>query len=281
VYVGFSITVKGCSMSPSASADRVRLDVLLTERGLFDTRSKAAAAVLAGEVFVGQGRDRAAKPGQVFAHNIELEVAQTRRFVSRGGIKLDNALDALGLEVSKLRCLDVGASTGGFTDCLLQRGAQSVIAVDVAYGELAWSLRQDERVTVVERTNARDMKLEDLPWQPEFVVCDVSFIAVAKVIPAIAAVLPDGGEGLLLVKPQFEVGKDAVGRGGVVRDASVRRSALVSAGRAAESAGMGPLAFVSSGLPGPKGNKESLMWVRKGQSTPDHKILELAETAEP
>jgi len=268
-------------MTPAASKDRVRLDVLLTERGLFETRSKAAAAVLAGEVFVGQGRDRAAKPGQAFAVDVLVEVADARRFVSRGGIKLDNALAALEIDVTGLSCLDVGASTGGFTDCLLQRGAKRVIALDVAYGELAWSLRQDERVAVIERANAREMQASDLPWEPDFAVCDVSFIAVAKVIPAIATVLPGGAEGLLLVKPQFEVGKEAVGRGGVVRDSSVRRSALVSAGRAASESGLGPLAFVSSGLPGPKGNKESLMWVRKGHVTSDQDVVAMAERAEP
>ena len=268
-------------MTSGKQDGRCRLDVMLTERGLFETRSKASAAVLAGEVFVGPGRDRAAKPGQMLPLEIELEVADTRRFVSRGGIKLENALTALAVDVEGLRCLDVGASTGGFTDCLLQRGAKDVIAVDVAYGELAWSLRQDSRVFVMERKNARDLGPADLPWQPDLAVCDVSFIAVAKVMGAISSVLPPDGEGVLLVKPQFEVGKDSVGRGGVVRDAATRRMALVNAGTAAIASGLGPIAFASSGLPGPKGNRETFLHVRKGQVTTDEELLTMAETAEP
>lgn len=262
-------------------SDRARLDVLLADRGLFETRSKAAAAVLAGEVFVGPGRERAAKPGQTYPCDIAIDLAEVKRYVSRGGVKLDNALDSLGLDVEGLRCIDVGASTGGFTDCLLQRGAAAVIALDVAYGELAWSLRQDERVYVIERKNARDLVPADLPWEPEFAVCDVSFIAVAKVVGAISGVLPDGRDGVLLIKPQFEVGKGAVGRGGVVREASTRRSALIDAARAAEKSGLGLLGFASSGLPGPKGNRETFMHVRKGHSAPDATIIELAEIAEP
>ena len=268
-------------MTPDQQVERVRLDVLLAERGLFETRSKAAAAVIAGEVFVGAGRDRVSKPGQMLASDSVLEIADTRRFVSRGGTKLENALATLGLEVEGVRAIDVGASTGGFTDCLLQRGAADVIAVDVAYGELAWSLRQDPRVFVIERKNARELELSDLPWQPNFAVCDVSFIAVAKVMPAIARVLPDGGEGVLLVKPQFEVGKDAVGRGGVVRDPAVRRSALISAAQAAQENGLGLVGFASSELPGPKGNQETFVHVRKGLSTSESSLHELAERAEP
>lgn len=268
-------------MSSSKSEGQIRLDVMLTERGLFESRSKASAAVLAGEVFVGPGRDRAAKPGQMLPADIEVEVADTRRFVSRGGIKLENALTTLELDVNGLRCIDVGASTGGFTDCLLQRGAKDVIAVDVAYGELAWSLRQDSRVFVMERKNARDLAPADLPWEPEFAVCDVSFIAVAKVMGAIASVLPEDGEGVLLVKPQFEVGKESVGRGGVVRDVETRRMALENAGRAAIASGLGPVGFASSDLPGPKGNRETFIHVRKGHVTSDEQLLEMARTAEP
>ncbi len=268
-------------MTSSGGQGRVRLDVLLTDRGLFETRSKSAAAVLAGDVFIGPGRERASKPGQSVAEDVVLEVSDTKRFVSRGGIKLDNALTTLGIDVSGLRCLDIGASTGGFTDCLLQRGASSVIALDVAYGELAWSLRQDPRVHVMERANARDLELSDLPWQPDFVVCDVSFIAVAKIMAAVARVLPDGTDGVLLVKPQFEVGRDAVGKGGVVRDSAVRRQALILAGDSALSEGLGPIGFASSELPGPKGNRETFIHVRKGAESSSGRLLAMAEVAEP
>ncbi len=161
-----------------------RLDTLLAERGLFETRSRAAAAVLAGEVRIGGAGARAAKPGQLVAEDADLSVDERPRFVSRGGEKLANALDAFALDPAGRRGLDVGASTGGFTDCLLQRGAAAVIALDVAYGELHWSLRNDDRVTVVERTNARGIGPGDLPWAPDLVVADVSFISLTKVLGA-------------------------------------------------------------------------------------------------
>ena len=268
-------------MSASHGQSRVRLDVLLTDRGLFETRSKSAAAVLAGEVFIGAGRERASKPGQSVAEDVLLDVADTKRFVSRGGVKLDNALTSLGIDVSGLRCIDLGASTGGFSDCLLQRGASQVVALDVAYGELAWSLRQDPRVHVMERCNARELELDDLPWQPKFAVCDVSFIAVGKIMQAVARVLPEGADGVLLVKPQFEVGREAVGKGGVVREASVRRRALVLAGESALAAGLGPIGFASSELPGPKGNRETFIHVRKGAESTSGDLLRMAEIAEP
>src|SRR5918992_2574315 len=157
---------------------RVRLDSLLAERGLFPSRSRAAAAVLAGDVVLGPGRRRAEKPGQMVAADVEVDVAAPAQFVSRGGVKLANALDALGVRVEGRLALDVGASTGGFTDCLLQRGAAHVVAVDVAYGELDWRLRGDARVTVVERVNARALSCEALPYRPDLIVADVSFISL-------------------------------------------------------------------------------------------------------
>src|SRR3954471_1006036 len=164
---------------------RVRLDSLLAERGLFESRSRAAAAILAGAVQLGPGRRRAEKPGQLVEPSVELTVEGPPPFVSRGGVKLANALDALGVPVAGRRCLDVGASTGGFTDCLLQRGAAHVIALDVAYGELDWRLREDARVTVVERANARALTPDALEYRPELVTIDVSFISLAKVLPAV------------------------------------------------------------------------------------------------
>jgi 23S rRNA (cytidine1920-2'-O)/16S rRNA (cytidine1409-2'-O)-methyltransferase len=239
---------------------RIRLDTLLTERGLYDSRSRAAAAVIAGDVHLGSGRRRAEKPGQLVAADVELDVVAPPPYVSRGGIKLANALDALGVPVRGRRALDVGASTGGFTDCLLQRGATSVIAADVAYGELHHSLRSDPRVIVLERINARSLTQEALPYAAELAVADLSFISLAKVLPAVLGCLAPGGFDLLaMVKPQFEVGRERLGKGGVVRDPALRRAALVGVGEAALAAGAVVLGYASSGLPGPKGNQESFI----------------------
>ncbi len=166
---------------------RVRLDTLLAERGLFSSRTRAAASVMAGEVRIGGNGQRAQKPGQMVESDVRLSVDERPRFVSRGGVKLANALQAFGLDPAGRRCLDVGASTGGFTDCLLQGGAQHVVALDVAYGELDWRLRNDERVTVLERTNARALTPDQLPYAPDLVVIDLSFISIAKVLPAVLA----------------------------------------------------------------------------------------------
>src|SRR4051794_8947186 len=165
-------------------ATKMRLDALLAERGLFASRTRAAASVLAGEVQLGDDGRRAEKPGQLVDADVPVSVAERPRYVSRGGVKLANALAALGLDVAGRRALDVGASTGGFTDALLQHGAEHVVALDVAYGELAWSLRNDPRVTVLERVNARELRADQLPYHPDLVVCDVSFISLAKVLPA-------------------------------------------------------------------------------------------------
>jgi 23S rRNA (cytidine1920-2'-O)/16S rRNA (cytidine1409-2'-O)-methyltransferase len=243
---------------------KVRLDTLLARRGLFESRARAAASVMAGEVRVGDGGERAAKPGQMVAEDIAVAVAERPRFVSRGGIKLANALAATGVDPAGRRALDVGASTGGFTDCLLQAGAEHVVAVDVAYGELDWRLRTDDRVTVVERTNARALRCDDLPYAPDLVVADVSFISLAKVLPAVLACAAPRFDGLAMVKPQFEVGRERVGKGGVVREPADRRAALVSVARAAQQAGAAVLGFASSGLPGPKGNRETFVWLAEG-----------------
>ena len=245
----------------------MRLDSLLTERGLFPSRSRAAAAVLAGDVHLGPGRRRAEKPGQLVAEDVELDVVAPPPYVSRGGTKLANALDALGVNVAGRRALDVGASTGGFTDCLLQRGAAHVVALDVAYGELAMALRDDRRVTVLERVNARTLEAAALPYRPDLVVADVSFISLTKVLPAVLACADERFDALLMVKPQFEVGRDRVGKGGVVREPALRREALVSVAEAARRAGAAVLGFASSGLPGPAGNQETFVWLAEGGRT--------------
>ncbi len=238
-----------------------RLDALLAERGLFPSRSRAAASVMAGEVRVGVGERRAQKPGELIDDAEQLHVEQGPTYVSRGGVKLANALDATGLDVAGRRALDVGASTGGFTDCLLQRGASDVIAVDVGYGTLSWGLRNDSRVTVLERTNARSLVPDMLPFVPDLAVIDVSFISLEKVLGPVLGCLAAGYDALAMIKPQFEVGRERVGKGGVVRDADTRRAALLSVGHSALSLGAGVVSYSSSGLPGPKGNRETFVWL--------------------
>ena len=240
---------------------KVRLDVLLAERGLFESRARAAASVIAGEVLLLPGRERPSKPGQMVTSEVEVEVAAGLRYVSRGGVKLANALDELGLDVAGVCALDVGASTGGFTDCLLQRGAAHVVAVDVAYGELSWKLREDPRVTVIERRNARNLQSAELPYAPGLIVIDVSFISLTKVLPAVLACAAARYDCLAMVKPQFEVGRERIGKGGVVRDPAARRGALVSVGSFAVGLGASVAGYASSGLPGPKGNRETFVWL--------------------
>jgi 23S rRNA (cytidine1920-2'-O)/16S rRNA (cytidine1409-2'-O)-methyltransferase len=245
----------------AATQRKQRLDTLLAERGLFASRSRAAASVMAGEVSVGRERRTASKPGELVAVDVELSVREPPQFVSRGGIKLANALDRFALDVSGRRALDVGASTGGFSDCLLQRGVSEVIAVDVGYGDLDYRLRSDPRVTVLERTNARSLSADMLPYPADLAVIDVSFISLTKVLPAVLACVAARFDLLAMVKPQFEVGRERVGKGGVVRSAEDRRSALVEVATAAQSWGAAVLGYASSGLPGPKGNLETFVWL--------------------
>ena len=240
---------------------RTRLDTLLVERGLFESRSRAAAAVMAGEVKLGEDGPRADKPGQLVPGDAPLVVVAGSAYVSRGGQKLANALDALGIDPAGLRALDVGASTGGFTDCLLQRGAAHVVALDVAYGELHWRIRNDPRVTVLERLNARALEAPLLPYRPGLIVVDVSFISLSKVLPAVLECADERFDCLALVKPQFEVGRERVGKGGVVRSVDDRRAALVAVGEFVRGGGWSLLGFASSGLPGPAGNLESFAWI--------------------
>jgi 23S rRNA (cytidine1920-2'-O)/16S rRNA (cytidine1409-2'-O)-methyltransferase len=218
--------------------------------------------VLAGDVRLGGDGRRAQKPGQLVAPDVDVAVAELPAYVSRGGIKLANGLDAFGVDPAGRHCLDLGASTGGFTDCLLQRGAAAVTVVDVAYGELHWRLRQDPRVTVLERQNARALAPAALPYAPDLLVADVSFISLGKALPAALRCAAPRFDCLALVKPQFELGRERVGKGGVVRSAEDRREALVAVGELArERLGLSVLGFASSGLPGPAGNRESFVWI--------------------
>ena len=237
---------------------RRRIDTLLAERGLAGSRTSAAESVRAGRVRIGQDGPVALKPSQLVAEEAELLVTGDRRYASRGGFKLENALAALGIDVEGRECLDAGASTGGFTDCLLQHGAARVVALDVGYGQLDWRLREDERVTVLERFNARWLQPGALPFAPQLATADLSFISLTKVMPRFADCLASGGELLALVKPQFELGRERV-HGGVVRDPADRREALLRVAGAAVEAGFGVRGFASSGLPGPKGNEETFI----------------------
>ena len=241
---------------------RKRLDTLLVERGLAETRSQAQALVLAGRV---TGYE---KPGQQVDERSELHVLAAPRFVSRGGEKLANALAALDVDVRGRDCADVGASTGGFTDCLLQAGAARVLAIDVGYGQLHPKLREDPRVTVLERTNAR--MLSELPFAPHLVVCDVSFISVTKALPPVLSLAKPGWEALVLVKPQFEAGRARAPKG-VVRDPQVWRMVLANVIEAAPEWDGCTVGVVDSGLPGPKGNREFFVHLvnRPGRPNPD------------
>jgi 23S rRNA (cytidine1920-2'-O)/16S rRNA (cytidine1409-2'-O)-methyltransferase len=224
------------------------------------TRQEAQAAIAAGSVLVsGVLAEKAAR--LVAPDEPVVLLGPPSPFVGRGGFKLEAALTRFDVPVTGRRALDAGASTGGFTDCLLQRGAAHVAAVDVAYGEFDWRLRSDSRVTVIERRNARALRADELPYAPDLIVIDVSFISVTKVLSAALACAAAAFDCLALVKPQFEAGRDAVGKGGVVRSADARRGALVSVGHAALSLGSSVLGFASSGLPGPKGNLETFAWL--------------------
>ncbi|MBA4370797.1 MAG: TlyA family rRNA (cytidine-2'-O)-methyltransferase [Coriobacteriaceae bacterium] len=240
---------------------RVRADVALVARGLFASREQARAAILAGAVGIA-GRP-VTKAGEAVAEDAEFEVAAARAFVSRGGTKLAGALDAFGIDPSGLRCIDVGASTGGFTDCLLQRGAASVAAVDVGYGQLDWKLRNDPRVAVFERTNIRYAAAEVLGAPFDLAVVDVSFIGLAKVLPHVLPMLAVSGSLVALVKPQFEAGRGRVGKKGVVRDPAVHAEVLASVCAEVEASGWTVTGLAWSPITGPEGNIE--FWVAAGR----------------
>jgi len=240
----------------------VRLDQLLVERGLAPSREKARAMVLAGLVVVGE--HRAEKPGQGVDPAAEVRLkGEYSPYVSRGGLKLEAALEAFGIDPAGKTCVDVGASTGGFTDCLLQRGARRVYAVDVGYGQLAWKLREDPRVVNLERCNVRHLDREQIPGAVDLVVADASFISLRLVLPKVRELLEPGGEAVVLVKPQFEVGKGQIGKGGVVRDPNLRRSAVEAVSETARSLGLDPVEAIESPVPGAKkGNVEYLLHLK-------------------
>jgi len=253
-------------------ARRQRLDLELVRRGLAASRQQAQQLIRSGRV---RGGDRVLdKPGSEVSPDLHLQVAMPPRFVSRGGEKLVAALEALPIRVSGRVCLDGGISTGGFSDCLLQHGASRIYGIDVGYGQTAWSLRNDPRVVLRERTNLRHLQPQDLygpgdPW-PDLAVADVSFISLGRVLPALHALLrpagPQGVEAVLLVKPQFEVGRERVGKGGVVRDPAAHRDAIIKVVKAAAPLNWCPAGLVASPITGPAGNHEYLLWLRQPEA---------------
>lgn len=246
---------------------KTRADNLLTQRGLAPSRSRAQALILAGKVF--SGERRVEKSGELLDLEAPLEVREPDHpFVSRGGVKLAGALDAFDYDPSDLVAGDFGASTGGFTDCLLQRGASRVFAIDVGYGQLHNRLRQDGRVVVMERTNARHLKKGDLPVSLDLVVIDASFIGLEKLLPAAHALLKEGGDVIALVKPQFQVGQENVGKGGVVRDPALRQLAVAQILSHATELGFELVDRAESVITGPKGNRETFIWLRRSSAGP-------------
>ncbi len=248
----------------SASMPRTRLDIAVVENGLLPTRARAQAAILAGMVRV--DGVKVEKPSHQVEAEAAIELAERPPFVSRGGEKLAGALDDFGIDVTDCDVLDLGASTGGFTDCVLKRGARSVIAVDVGYGQLDWALRNDPRVTVLERTNARHLTPDDLPRRPDLVVCDVAFISVATIWPSVVPLMADAFRAVVLVKPQFEVGRSRVGSGGVVRDPEAHRDAIIQVARAIDHGAAVIRGIAPSHLRGPKGNREFFIHADSGMS---------------
>jgi 23S rRNA (cytidine1920-2'-O)/16S rRNA (cytidine1409-2'-O)-methyltransferase len=255
---------------------RRRLDAELVRRGLASSRAVAVEAVAAGRVSVA-GAPALSPARQVATDEPIVVAAPAAEFVSRGGVKLAAALDAFDLDVHGLRCLDVGASTGGFTDCLLQRGAQHVVALDVGRGQLAWSLRNDPRVTVLERTNIRHVEPAAIAPAPEFCVVDVSFISLRTVAPHLLELTTDEAGFVLLVKPQFEAGRARVGKGGVVRDRDVRRAVVEEVLDRLADQGLGVRALVRSPITGADGNVEFLAYARRGAARVDaHAVASIA-----
>lgn len=241
-------------------AGKIRLDVLIVERGLAPSRERAQALLLAGNVLVnGQKME---KPGSQVAADARVEIiGEALRYASRGGLKLEGALEDFGISPHGTICMDVGSSTGGFADCLLQRGATRVFAVDVTVDQLDWKLRQDSRVTTIER-NARYLQREDVAERPSLVTMDVSFISVAKVLPAVVPVAAPGADFLILIKPQFELERSEIGKGGIVRDAALHQKAIERVQAAASACGLEILGVRASHLPGTEGNQEFFLHAR-------------------
>ena len=244
-------------------SEKKRLDVLLTERGLQESRQRAQAVIMSGEVFV--NGQRVDKPGTAVAEDAQIEVrGGTLAYVSRGGLKLEKAMAAFPIDLNGAVCADIGASTGGFTDCMLQNGAEKVYAVDVGYGQLAWKLRSDPRVVCLERTNARYLTHEQVPDALDFASVDVSFISLKLILPPLNGLLKDGGHAACLVKPQFEAGREKVGKKGVVRDPPVNLEVMEHFLDHAGDAGFTVLGLTYSPIRGPEGNIEYLGYLEKG-----------------
>jgi len=240
---------------------KTRLDVLLTERGLIESRERAKAVIMSGNVFV--AGKRADKPGMQVSPGVLIEVRSIPEFVSRGGQKLEKALKTFGVSPDGKICIDCGASTGGFTDCLLKNGARLVYAVDVGYGQLAWSLRNDPRVITMERTNIRHVTADMFNIRPEIAVIDVSFISLSLVLPVVSGLLTGNGEALCLIKPQFEAGREKVGKKGVVRDPETHKSVLDAFIGCSTQSGFAVKGMTHSPVKGPEGNIEFLGWLSK------------------
>ncbi len=242
------------------NATKQRLDRVLVDRGMVESREKAQALIMAGEVMV--AGQKARKPGQIVESDAAIELTARQRYVSRGGLKLEAALDHFGIDVTGAVCADFGSSTGGFTDCLLQHGAARVYAIDVGTAQLDWKLRTDPRVVVREQQNARYIQPSDLGESVDFAVCDVSFISATLILPAIASVLKPASRGMVvLVKPQFEAGRDQVGKGGIVRDPAVWQAACDKVRLAAEALGL-KTQIMPSPITGAEGNREFLLYAR-------------------
>ncbi len=242
-----------------------RLDILVTERGLVESREKAKTLIMAGQVYVdGQKAD---KPGDTFSEDAAVEVrGKGLPYVSRGGLKLEKAMREFGLQLQGRTCMDIGASTGGFTDCMLQNGAQRVYSVDVGYGQLAWSLRTDPRVVNLERTNARYLTQEQVPEEIGFFSVDVSFISLTLILPAVRPLLAEHGQAVCLIKPQFEAGREKVGKKGVVRDKAVHEEVIEKIRSFALENGFSVLGLTFSPVKGPEGNIEYLIYLERSEA---------------
>ena len=258
---------------------KMRLDAAVVERGLISGRDKAKGIIMAGQVYV--NNQKADKPGQLVEDGDKIEIrGETLRYVSRGGLKLEKAMAVFGLGLDGMVCADIGASTGGFTDCMLQNGASRVYAVDVGYGQLAWKLRYDPRVVNLERTNIRHVTAEQIPEALDFVSIDVSFISLALVLPVAYSLLKDSCKAVCLVKPQFEAGRENVGKKGVVRDPAVHRMVLEKTLSTAQSLGFRPIGLTFSPVKGPEGNIEYLLLLEKSLEAPMVGSLEAARVVE-
>lgn len=252
-----------------------RLDVYMAENNLAEGRTRAQALIMSGMVYVNE--QKADKAGMQVSEKDKIEVREGLRYVSRGGLKLEKAMNSFGAELSGKVCMDIGASTGGFTDCMLQNGAKKVYSVDVGYGQLAWSLRQDERVVNMERTNIRFVEPQHLDELLDFASVDVSFISLKLIFPVMSKLLKKGGEAVCLIKPQFEAGKEKVGKNGVVREAETHKEVIENVMSYAEENRFSILGLDFSPIKGPKGNIEYLLYIRNDDSMSTNLLLMVNE----